>query len=330
MQNKPAELDDVSYLTEQAKEYLFSQTPPPEWDKVSHLVETLDIKFISYLSEDYPYLLKTIPDPPIWLFYRGTLKESDFIRSLGVVGTRKPSAYGRSQCQKICSELVRQEITIISGLAFGIDATAHNAAVQNNGRTIAVLGTGVDQIYPPAHKKLAEQIIENGALVSEYLPGSKIYFWNFPNRNRIISGLSQGTWVVEGGEKSGALITAQNAKDQMKPVFCLPADINRESAQGSNKLLQGDAFCVLNAQDIIKGLGLRERSSNQPNSQIEKLNELEKKIYQILLNENKETAFDKLMILSRMSVGELSTIILSLELKGFAQKTAGNKIYPIK
>jgi DNA processing protein len=154
--------------------------------------------------------------------------------------------------------------------------------------------------------------------------------WNFPNRNRIISGLSQGVWVVEGGEKSGALITAEYAKTHQKPVFTLPADVNRESAKGSNRLLQQGAIPVLECSDIFRGLGINEPESGNTNVQLEQLNDLEREIYKILVMEEQEIAFDKLLILSKLSVGELSTILLSLELKGFARKSAGNRIYPVK
>ena len=227
-------------------------------------------------------------------------------------------------------ELVQQQVTIVSGLAFGIDAVAHKAAIKGGGRTIAVLGTGLEQVYPPAHRQLAEEIRHNGALISEYLPGSKVNVWNFPSRNRIISGLSQGTWVVEGGLKSGSLITAKYAKEQQRPFFTLPADISRESALGANQLLREGAFAVLKSGDILEVLGISPSECSGQRVNTEELNEFEKKVYQILVSQGEETDYDKLVVLSKLSVGELSAIVLSLELKGFARKASGNRIYPIK
>lgn len=323
-------LSEISFVSEQALKFLQSRNEPDGWENAAALIEKHQISFCTILDESYPFLLKNIPDPPLFLFYRGSLDNNDYARSIGVVGTRKPSIYGKTQCSKICSDLARDNAVIISGLAYGIDAIAHNAALQNATRTIAILGTGVDQIYPSSHRHLADQIIAKGALISEYLPGSKISMWNFPNRNRIISGISQGVWVVEGGQKSGALITAKYAREQSKPVFTLPADINRESAKGSNQLLQQNAVPVLSSVDILNNLGISVGKGNRTQKIKEELNELEQRIYQILLGEPQETPFDKLLIMSRLSVGELSTILLSLELKGYATKSSGNRIYPIK
>jgi DNA processing protein len=323
-------LAELSFVPQSAIDYLQADNDPPDWLNIAGLIEKYEIRFCSILEEKYPFMLKKIADPPAFLFYRGEFDESDFLRSLGVVGTRKPSVYSRTICQKFCREFAQKGVTVISGLAFGIDAVAHNTAVVNQGRTIAVLGTGVEQVYPPANRHLAERIQQQGAIISEYIPGSKINMWNFPNRNRIISGLSQGVWVVEGGEKSGALITAEYAKTHQKPVFTLPADVNRESAKGSNRLLQQGAIPVLECSDIFRGLGINEPESGNTNVQLEQLNDLEREIYKILVMEEQEIAFDKLLILSKLSVGELSTILLSLELKGFARKSAGNRIYPVK
>ncbi len=323
-------LSDLSFISATALEFLGKPDDPPDWGNIAGLIEKHEIKFVSIIDKGYPFILKTIPDPPAWLFYLGELKESDFVRSLAVVGTRNPSMYGITQCNKITEELVQQQIVIVSGLAFGIDSVAHNAALRSGGRTIAVLGTGIEQIYPPEHRELSGEIKQKGVLVSEYLPGSKINVWNFPSRNRIISGLSQGTWVVEGGLKSGSLITAKYAREQQRPVFTLPGDINRKSALGANHLLQEGAFAVLKSSDILNVLGISLSESPGQSLKIEELNEFEKKVYQILLSQGEETDYDKLLILSKLTVGELSTIVLSLELKGYAKKAAGNRIYPIK
>jgi len=327
-QNSP--LEDISFISTPARDYLQSSKDPENWQKVAGIIEKFHINFTTILDDNYPYILKKIPDPPIWLFYRGELKESDFTRSLGVVGTRKPSNYGKVQCQKIVSELVEQKITIISGLAYGIDAIAHSTTVRQKGRTIAVLGTGVEQIYPPGNRQLAEKILGNGVILSEYLPGSKINLWNFPTRNRLISGISQGTFVVEGGKKSGAMITARYAREQQRTVFTLPADINRESSAGSNLLLQKGGYAVLKSDDILNTLGFSTVNKENPIAKLDNLNEFELKIYNILLDVDEEIDFDRLLLMTKMQVSKLSSLLLSLELKGYLKKTAGNRIYVIR
>lgn len=323
-------LAEFNFISDNMLESLQQMTDPPDWSKIADLIEQYDLKFVTYFDEEYPFILKSIPDPPAWLFYLGNLQESDFTRSLAVVGTRKPSSYAMTQCKKITGELAQQQMVIVSGMAYGIDAIAHRAALDNGSRTIAVMGTGIEQVYPPEHRELAEEIKQNGALISEYLPGSIPNVWNFPNRNRIISGLSQATWVVEGGLKSGSLITARYAQNHNRPVFALPADINRLTSEGSNHLIHEGAFPVLQSSDIMKVMGISKTNLSENNIIMDSLNDLEKKIYQILVNQSEDMQFDQLLVISKLKISELSTIILSLELKGFAGKAPGNKIFAIK
>jgi len=198
--------------------------------------------------------------------------------------------------------------------------------VKNGGRTIAVFGTGVDQIYPPRNRELAEMIIQNGALISEFVPGSKAEKWNFPTRNRIISGLSLGSVIIEGGKKSGALLTAKFALDQNRDIFALPGDINRPQSAGPNYLIKLGAKIVTSADDILQEYDIK--LDEQPLF-FPELNEKEEKIYQIILNNKPEIHFDKLIIKTGYSVSEISTLLLSLELKNTIKKTAGNKIMPL-
>jgi len=323
-------LGDFSFVSQAALQYLEHKADPPGWLNIANLIEEYQIKFLSILDDDYPEILKQIPNPPVWLFYRGAFCEADFKNSLAVVGTRRMSNYSHTQCQRITSELINQGITIISGLAYGIDAVAHKTAIACGGRTLAILGTSVEQVYPPAHRQLAKDIIAHGAVISEYLPGSRINMWNFPNRNRIISGLSRAVWVVEGGKKSGALITASCADEQNRPVMVMPSDINRESAAGSNLLLQQGAYPVLRSADILSIMGIDEQAGSERKIRTEGMNELEQKIYRLLISHDEEIGFDKLLVQSKLSIGELSTIVLSLELKGFARKVSGNRIHIIR
>ncbi len=319
-------LDDIETISENAKHYLSKNEEPEDWNKISEMIEEFEIKFVSILNDEYPAILKNIFDPPPFLFYRGTLKKADFRRSLAIVGTRKPTNYGMLMTKRIGANLVQAGFTIISGLAYGIDTLAHISALENNGRTFAVMGTGCDQIYPPRNREIAERIIQNGALISEYLPGQKIEKWNFPTRNRIISGLSLGSLIIEGSKKSGALLTAKFALDQNRDVFALPGDINRVESEGPNYLIKLGAKIVCSANDILEEYDLILEQAEKP---LPKLSEKEDKLYQILIQNKPEILFDTLILKTGLSVGELSTILLTLELKNMVKKVPGNKIMPM-
>ncbi len=317
---------DIEFISEEAKEHLINIQEPENWENICELMEQYNIKFVSILDEEYPATLKNIFDPPPFMFYRGTIKRDDFRRAIGVVGTRKASNYGKLMTKKIVQDLAGSGFTVISGLAYGIDTISHLAALESGARTYAVMGTGVDQIYPSRNRELAERIIENGVLISEFIPGSKAEKWNFPTRNRIISGLSLGSLVIEGNKKSGALLTAKFAMDQNRDVFALPGDVNRPQAEGPNYLIKLGAKIVTKAADILEEY---ELIMNQQQSLFPKLNEKEEQIYQVLLQNKPETHFDKLIVDTGFTVGEISTILLSLELKNIVKKVPGNKIVPM-
>ncbi|MBT3168901.1 MAG: DNA-protecting protein DprA [Candidatus Cloacimonetes bacterium] len=319
-------LQDVDFITENAKRELFQNNEVENWTNIVKLIANFQIKFVSILDENYPESLKNIFDPPPFLFYRGTLKKEDFRRSLAIVGTRKASNYGKLMTKKIGSKLAQAGFTLVSGLAYGIDTLAHFSALENSGRTIAVMGTGVDQIYPPRNRELAEMIIQNGALISEFVPGSKAERWNFPIRNRIISGISIGSFIVEGSKKSGALLTAKYALDQNRDIFALPGDVNRETSTGPNYLIKLGAKIVCSVNDILEEYDFIVEQTEKP---VPKLSETEEIIYQILLQNKPEMLFDNLILKSKMTVSQLSTILLSLELKGIIKKVPGNKIVPL-
>ncbi|HQP84575.1 MAG TPA: DNA-processing protein DprA, partial [Candidatus Syntrophosphaera thermopropionivorans] len=198
----------------QIKEQLLSAVPHPREEQIAKLCEHYEINAIFYGDEDYPLALANIILPPLILYYRGDLLKALNNISLAVVGTRKPTAYGKNACSKLLAPVCQREVTIVSGLAYGIDTVSHITALQNGAMTIAVLASGVENIYPPANRELAKEIINNGALVSEYEPGTKLESWNFPARNRIISALAPVTFVVEGSMTSGAMITAKHALEQ--------------------------------------------------------------------------------------------------------------------
>jgi DNA processing protein len=203
----------------------------------------------------YPARLLTIHDPPPVLYLRGELRPDDDW-AVAVVGTRGASAYGKEAARVLASDLARAGVTIVSGLARGIDAQAHQAALEVGGRSIAVLGSGLDVIYPWEHRKLAEEVAGHGVLISEYGPGVQPEASNFPARNRIISGLSRGVIVVEAGEQSGALITADFAAEQGRDVFAVPGGIFQRNSKGTNRLIRDGAQPVLGASDVLEALNL--------------------------------------------------------------------------
>ncbi|HBM4073289.1 TPA: DNA-protecting protein DprA [Listeria innocua] len=210
-----------------------------------------DASVVCILDENYPELLKEIYEAPPLLFYKGKL---DLLKkqAIAIVGTRRMSEYGRKACTSLAAELSNHGFTIVSGLALGIDAEAHKASLRNSGATIAVLGSGVNKIYPRSNELLAKEVIAQGLLLSEYLPNEEARRWYFPERNRIISGLALGTVIVEAAERSGSLITADFALEQNRQVFAVPGNIYIDTWRGTNRLIQEGAKLVLNANNIIE------------------------------------------------------------------------------
>ncbi|MBE7021978.1 MAG: DNA-protecting protein DprA [Ruminococcaceae bacterium] len=228
------------------------------------------IKILTQEHELYPKLLLKLPDPPYVLYakYAERINLNEHL-TLAVVGTRKASRYGLSNAEKLSAILAEQGITVVSGMALGIDGAAHRGAIRGGGKTVAVLAGGVDRPSPPSHAGLMREIIKNGMVLSEYPPGTPSLPQHFPIRNRIISGLSHGSIVVEAPEVSGALITARRALDEGKDVFAIPADITSASSVGSNQLLADGAFPVLGPRDIIQhyeGLYGHVMEKNRPAS----------------------------------------------------------------
>jgi len=238
-----------------AAENIVASRPGINPDKDLALIDKYRITVITYESPDYPALLRETHDHPAVLYVRGRLDAAD-ADSVAVVGTRKATSYGRQVTEDIVTSLAINGITIISGLARGIDTIAHRAALEAHGRTIAVFACGLDIVYPPENVKLARDILERGALISEHPLGTKPKPENFPRRNRILSGLSRGVLVVESGEKGGALITAGFALDQNREVFAVPGSILSGMSRGPNRLIQEGAKLVRNHLDILEELQL--------------------------------------------------------------------------
>ena len=213
------------------------------------------VQILLFNDPVYPEALREIPDAPSLLFFRGTLHRSDAL-SIGVVGSRTATPYGRAMAEKFARELTQHGLTVVSGGATGIDTAAHQGALSAGGRTIAVIGCGLDIVYPRQNEALFERIVENGAIISEYMLGAQPEPWRFPGRNRIISGLSECTLVVEANKTSGALITARFAAEQGRPVMAIPGNVDRPSSSGCNQLIKEGAILVAETDDILRELNL--------------------------------------------------------------------------
>ena len=271
---------------------------------------------------DYPPLLKEIDNPPPVLYYVGHLPEPED-KLMGIVGTRKMTSYGQNVAAELGRFLAENGIGVVSGLARGIDGTAQLAVVESNGRTYAVLGCGVDHIYPPEHRNLAKQIVRDGAVISEYAPGTRPDRINFPQRNRIISGMSSGIIIVEAGEKSGSLITARFAAEQGREVFVIPGKITDIQSRGTNRLIRDGARPFYDKNEILEFL--QTWQAREPQKMNKPLQEAfstpeEKVILDLITNE--PLHIDEIVRKSGISLSNISASIVLLELKGLVIEAA--------
>ena len=282
-----------------------------------------NIKVITVDDEHYPKLLLEIYNPPQIIYYKGTL-ENDNELSLAVVGSRKFTSYGKRAAEEIVRGLAKNNLTIISGLALGIDAIAHSAALEARGKTIAVLGSGIDKesIYPSANRYLAEKIVESGgAVISEFPLGTQPLRYNFPQRNRIIAGIALGTLVIEAGEKSGALITANCALEQNRDIFAVPGSIYSEASKGPNKLIELGAKPVKNAADIMEALDLNQVNAYIDNKKIIPESKEEEKILSCLTREPEH--INELVRKTELSTSIINSALAIMEMKGVVKNLGG-------
>jgi DNA processing protein len=293
-----------------------------EAEKQSLRVGKDGIRFITLNCAEYPPGLKNIYDPPPYLFVKGEIIKEDS-KALAIVGTRQPSPYGRLIAEKITCELAERGITIVSGFARGVDSISHHFALESKGRTIAVFGSGLDIIYPPENKKLAEKIEKSGALISEFLLGTEPEGTNFPKRNRLISGLSLGVIIIEAGIKSGALLTAQLALEQGREVFAIPGNISSKGSQGTNWLIKNGATLVTRAEDVLEELeNVFSDETEKPNKEASfSLSEQEQKVYQLLSTE--PAHIDLIAREGQLSTPQALSLLLNLELKGAVKQLSG-------
>ncbi len=275
-------------------------------------VQHMSIKLYSYSDAAYPSYLKESPDVPPFIWVRGTLPS--FAKSVSVVGTRAASMHGKSSAQKFTADLVRHNFVIVSGLALGVDSIAHKATIEGHGTTVAVLGTGVDEIYPRTNYRLAQEILSSGgAIVSAYPLGTPALPHHFRARNSIIAGLSQGTLVIEGGVKSGALITARAALKAGREVFAVPNQINSYGLSGTNHLIRrSEAKLVENIDHLLEDLGMHVKTMKEAHDfDFEELKILEK------LGRGSKT-IDQLCQETTYDIPLISNILIKLLLKGVA------------
>lgn len=296
-----------------------------DWDKIQAGLEKSipsDSQVVALAELDYPSKLKNISDPPPLLYYRGDL--SIFERpTLAVVGSRRPSDYGLRITSRLVTELARADVVIVSGLAYGIDGAAHQAVLEAGGTTAAVFGCGLDTIYPSGHKALAQRITQSGCLISEFPKGTPPERFNFPVRNRIVSGLSDGVLVVEAGQKSGALVTAQIALEQGRDIFAIPGSLDNELSYGPNSLIKQGAATVTTVDDIFNNFGWHKSEiAAQPAFDLGKLSKDERLLYEQLSPQ--PLHLDELGRKLSLGTGKIAEVLLNLELKGLILRKPGN------
>ena len=318
------ELSEIEGLNIKKTEYFLDIRNKLNLDEVFERVEKRDIKILTYDDERYPKLLKEIDNPPAVLYYKGDLFSCNLNKTLAVVGSRRASFNGKESLKKIIDGFCGTDICIVSGLATGIDTVSHQLALENNLKTIGVIASGFDFVYPTSNKNLYEKIIDgNGAIVTEYYPTFEPLKFRFPQRNRIVSGLSYGTLVVEAAIKSGALITANITLDQGRELMCIPGLITNPNTEGIYKLLKTGAAMVTESDDVLNALGWEIINENKNFDESDDLTIDEKKILYTINIEPKN--FDEIQNETKLSTDDLLVLLTTLELKGKLKQVVGDR-----
>lgn len=323
LEASPAQLNSVPEIGEKAVRALKVQVDEEHAVEQLAKLEQHNARLVSILDSDYPDQLKRIYDPPPFLIIKGDFQPQDRL-AVAIVGSRISTEYGRQVTEMLCHELSKAGLTIVSGIARGIDSIAHQTAIAHGGRTIGVLGCGLDVTYPPENKKLYEEIAGSGAVVTEFEFGTRPEKFNFPARNRIIAGLSRGVIVVEARKGSGALVTAQHAVEQNREVFAVPGNITSVASHGANELLKQGAIPVTQAADVLLALGIdpSARTAAKERPRIS-LPEAEQVIYDSLSTQPQ--LVDNLSITVHRPVGEVLSLLLSLEMAGLVRQLPGKQ-----
>ncbi len=321
-----AELEEVEKIGPKIADSIINCDKDKALDREMKLIEKYGVKLLAYFDADYPSNLKEIYDPPVLLYVKGTLSAEDKY-SIGIVGSRHASRYGLQTSERLGYELAARGITVVSGLARGIDAAGHKGALKAKGRTIAVLGSGLANIYPEEHAGLAEEISRNGAVVSEFPMAMEPYKDNFPRRNRIISGLSLGVVVVEAAKNSGALITTDFALEQGRELFAVPGQARTATAAGTNMLIRQGAKLVESADDVIEELGdvikghMKTERPEEPENVPEGLGRQEEDVFVRL--SGTPVNIDEIVDGTGLPVAEVMHSLTKLELKGIIAQLPG-------
>ena len=318
------ELSQIDGLSVKKAENFIKARDKVNIEKAVQEVENRGINYLTFEDENYPQMLRQISNPPVVLYYKGDLFSCNLQKTLAVVGSRRASSYAKEALAKIIGELQNTDICIVSGLASGIDTSAHIAALDNNLKTIGVIASGFDHTYPAANKHLYKQIENgNGAVVSEYYPTFEPLKFRFPQRNRIVSGLSYGTLVAEASLKSGALITANLTLEQGRELMCIPGLITNPNTEGIYKLLKNGATIVTCADDILEALNWEVKIEQKSLLEIPDLTDDEKKIYNAL--EIEEKGVDELLVLTKINLETLLMYLTTMELKGIIKQVDGDR-----
>lgn len=318
------DLEQIDGLSVKRAETFLRERDKIDPDKALAAVEDRGINYVTLEDNRYPKMLKQISDPPAVLYYKGELFDCNLEKTLAVVGSRKSSYHAKEAVSKILSQLNGTDICIVSGLAAGIDTSAHTAALENNLKTIGVIASGFDFIYPTSNKHLYEKI-ENGggSVVTEYYPTFQPLKFRFPQRNRIVSGLSYGTLVAEASLKSGALITANLTLEQGRELMCIPGLISNPNTEGIYKLLKNGATLVTEAQDILEALNWEVKPAEQLKIDLSGLSEIEEKILNSI--EVEEKNLDEIMAETGIDVDNLLINLTTMELKGIIKQVTGDR-----
>lgn len=320
---------DFPYLVDQNYDKIFNPKNLEDFKAYREKVARLGVDFVTILDEDYPENLRHIDDRPVVLYYKGSLDSIRDSQSIAFVGARKCTDYGKWACKNLAGSIAQAGITTVSGLAYGIDAMCHKATLEVGGRTIGVIGCGIDQVYPKANKFLYEKIEEEGLILSEFPLETPPIGYNFPRRNRIISGISLATVVIEAKEKSGTMITTRCALDQGKEVFAVPGNINSIYSKGTNKLIQDGSKLILSAEDILDELDyLLDKKIEKKTIDYSALDKDEVSVVRYIEN-NPNASADSLALNLDLSIDVINFLLTSLELKNIIENI-GNNEFTIK
>ena len=319
-----ADLSQIDGLNIKKAETFLKKRDKTNPDKALNQIIERNLSFITFDNENYPYMLKNISDPPMVLYVKGDLKLCNLDKTLGVVGSRRASTNAKDTLAKIITELRNTDICVVSGLASGIDTVAHQGAISNNLKTIGVIASGFDFVYPTANKDLYKKIEDGcGAILSEYFPTFQPLHFRFPQRNRIVSGISYGTLVAEAAIKSGALITANLCLEQGRELMCIPGLISNPNTEGIYKLLKQGATMVTCASDILSALNWEIKPEKQLKMDFNEFSDAEKKVLRSIEIEPK--GFDAISAETGIDFNSLLVCLTNLELQETIKQVEGEK-----